>query len=85
MLATAAAGWARTSSSPAKMVYSPLNGFLRKKSSKTEGDSCRLFFQYAYAMEIWYRSVNSGVTELLYGIPTAAILEDDALTQWERS
>ena len=46
-----------TSVKPAKMVYSPSNGFLRKKRSKTALVVCRLEWKYAYAIVIWYLSL----------------------------
>ena len=55
----------RLSSSPQKMVNSPPNGFFRKSTSNEAMRSCLLFFQYAYAIVIWYASVRSAVARLL--------------------
>ena len=41
------------SARPAKIVYSPLNGFLRKCKSKTECSFILPCVQYAYAIVIW--------------------------------
>ena len=54
----------KLSSKPQKMVNSPPNGFFRKSKSKLAVRSCVLFFQYAYAMVIWYASVSNAVARL---------------------
>lgn len=57
----------RTSSSPAKIQNSPRKGFFLKNKSKTDGSWVLPFFQYAYVIEIWYMSVNIGVTNEFVG------------------
>lgn len=59
---------ARTSLSPAKMAYSPSNGFLRKKRSNTAMVVCRFVRKYAYAIVIWYMSVSRALVRLSVGL-----------------
>lgn len=55
----------RHSSRPAKTVNSPLKGFFLNRRSNAADLSCVPFFQYAYAMVIWYVSINSAVVSEL--------------------
>lgn len=52
------------SSRPANTVNSPPKGFFRNSRSNAAGRSCVPFFQYAYAMVIWYVSMSNAVVRL---------------------
>mmetsp|Transcript_6785 Transcript_6785/g.27697 ORF Transcript_6785/g.27697 Transcript_6785/m.27697 type:complete len:249 (-) Transcript_6785:433-1179(-) len=54
----------RHSSRPANTVNSPPKGFFRNSRSNAAGRSCVPFFQYAYAMVIWYVSMSNAVVRL---------------------
>ena len=59
----------KQSCSPANIVNSPWNGFVLKNRSKT---LCSFVFplsQYAYAIEIWYKSVSNACTMLFWCSP----------------